>query len=523
MTAVKPRRKRTTKAQLRALRERRRRRGVALILVLAALTVLTVMLTEVQDESSAEFGSALSARDALNAEYAAKSAVNLSRLLIAAEPTIRRSLTLVFALVGGPRQVPVWAYADRILGAFNDTDGSASFASLAGVDPKQGKNLGLKGAGFDLEIVDEDSKINFNVAARGDAFSQTRLASQISGLINGPQYNPMFEGRDADETYTDRKAVCSAIIDWVDPDQDTALCDPSSTTAQQTGAEDSFYQLLKQPYQRKNAAFDSLQELHRVRGVSDDFWSTFIEPDPDKPDKRIVTIWGQGAVNVNTANPQTLLAVVCQASKNLARMCTDANEAQKFIMAMTMLRSFLPGLPVFKSAQEFVSVLQQTNQTAAGTPGAAPAPAAGGGLGGLGGIGGGGSPVAMILKALGIEPIPVVSAAETAKMVTTESKVFSIYATGYVRSGKRETSVRVHAVVDFRGAPSPQQLIMNQLNAAGLGGLMGAGGGGATNPSGITNGIPGQDPNLPPGASAGGIAAALKPGPGGNVVYYRVD
>ena len=152
----------------RAIATRRRRRGMALILVLAALTVLTVMLSEIQDESSAEFGSALSARDALVAEYAAKSAVNLSRLLIAAEPTIRRSLTLVFALVGGPRQVPVWAYADRILGAFNDLDGADSFASLAGVDPKLGKNLGFKGGGFRLEIVDEDSKINFNVAARGD-------------------------------------------------------------------------------------------------------------------------------------------------------------------------------------------------------------------------------------------------------------------------------------------------------------------------------------------------------------------
>jgi general secretion pathway protein K len=151
------------------VRARRQRRGVALILVLAALTVLTVMLTEVQDESSAEFGSALSARDALVAEYAAKSAVNLSRLLIAAEPTIRRSLTLVFALVGGPRQIPVWAYADRILGAFNDQDGAESFAALAGVDPKLGKNLGFKGGGFELTIVDEDSKINFNVAARGDA------------------------------------------------------------------------------------------------------------------------------------------------------------------------------------------------------------------------------------------------------------------------------------------------------------------------------------------------------------------
>ena len=486
---------------------------MALILVLAALTVLTVMLTEIQDESSAEFGSALSARDALVAEYAAKSAVNLSRLLIAAEPTIRRSLTLVFALVGGSRQVPVWAYADRILGAFNDVDGASSFASLAGVDPKLGKNLGFKGAGFRLDIVDEDSKINFNVAARGDAFSQTRLASQIIGLIGPPQYSPLFEGRDADDSYTDRRAVCSAIIDWVDPDQDQALCDPTNTTAQQAAAEDSFYQLLKVPYKRKNAAFDSLEELHRVRGVSDDFWATFIDPSPDVPDKRIVTVWGQGAVNVNTANPQTLLAIVCQASNNLAKMCVDANEAQKFIMAMTMLRSFMPGLPVFKNAKEFVSALQQTNQPATGAPGA---PAAGAAPGGLPGLGGGGSPIAMIMKAMQIEPIPIMSPAETEKMVTTESKVFSIYATGYVRSGKRETSVRIHAVVDFRGAPSPQQLIGDLLQRLQSGG---AGLPGQTTPTPATSASAQGANGTPPQ----GIPSVLKPGPGGNVVYYRVD
>ncbi|MEO7036536.1 MAG: type II secretion system protein GspK [Polyangiaceae bacterium] len=510
-----------TPARIGALRLRRRRRGMALILVLAALTILTVMLTEIQDESSAEFSSSLAARDEVVAEYAAKSAVNLSRLLIAAEPTIRRSLTLVFALVGGSRQVPVWEYADRILGAFNDTDGAENFTSLAGVDPKLGKNLGLKGAGFELRIVDEDSKINFNVAARGDAFSQTRLAAQIVGLINSPQYSPLFEQRDADDTYTDRRAVCQAIIDWVDPDQDQAVCDPTSTTASQAASEDSYYQLLKKPYKRKNAAFDSLEELHMVRGISDDFWSTFIDPDPDNPDKRIVTVWGQGAVNVNTANPQTLLALVCQASNNMARMCSDANEAQKFIMALTMVRSFLPGLPVFKNAHEFVSALQQTNaQTTAATGAAAPAPA--GGLGGLGGgLGGGGSPIATILKALGIEPIPLVSAAETEKAVTTESKVFSIYARGYVKSGKRESSVHIHAVVDFRGAPSPQDLISQALAKLGLG-AQGTGGGAAVAPV-PTTGSGGGASTLPPGATQSGILDALKPGPGGNVVYYRVD
>jgi general secretion pathway protein K len=477
------------------------------------------MLTEIQDESSAEFGSALSARDALVAEYAAKSAVNLARLLIAAEPTIRQSLTLVFALVGGPRQVPVWQYADRILGAFNDSDGADSFASLAGVDPKLGKNLGLPGAGFQLDIVDEDSKINVNVAARGDAFSQTRLASQLIGLIGSPQYSPMFEGRDEDGQFTDRRALCSAIIDWADPDQDQAVCDPSSTTAQQAGAEDSFYQLLKKPYQRKNAAFDSLEELHRVRGVSDDFWSTFVDPDPDKPDKRILTVWGQGMVNVNTANPQTLLALVCQASNNTARMCQDANEAQKFLMALTMLRSFMPGLPVFANGQEFVSALQQGSTGAAtattGQPAAPAAPAASGG-----------SPVAMIMKAMGIEPIPLISAAQTQKEVTTESKVFSIYATGYVHSGKRETSVHVHAVVDFRGAPTPAQIADQLLKMLNPNGANGANGANGLPPAanGVQNGLVPTNPDgTSPSGTPSGIQGALKPGSGGNIVYYRVD
>jgi general secretion pathway protein K len=120
------------------------------------------------------------------------------------------------------------------------------------------------------------------------------------------------------------------------------------------------------------------------------------------------------------------------------------------------------------------------------------------------------------MKALGIEPIPLVSAAETTKAVTTESKVFSIYATGYVRTGKRESSVRIHAVVDFRGAPTPQDLISQLLANAGQGPALG-GGATATTPAGQ------NAANLPPGATQGSILSALKPGPGGNVVYYRVD
>ena len=39
-----------------------------------------------------------------------------------------------------------------------------------------------------------------------------------------------------------------------------------------------------------------------VRGISDDFWATFVDPDPPNPKKRVMTVWGQGTVNVNSAN-----------------------------------------------------------------------------------------------------------------------------------------------------------------------------------------------------------------------------
>ncbi|HEX9618909.1 MAG TPA: type II secretion system protein GspK, partial [Polyangiaceae bacterium] len=224
-------------AELRRARRPKRpgrsRRGVALVMVLGALTLLTVMLTELQGESSAELGSALSERDGLKAEYAARSAVNLSRLLIAAEPTIRAAIAPLFLLQRqGPPQIPVWEFADQVLGAFNDAAGSERFTALSSVNLAEGRNLGLEGAGFEVTVVDEDSKINFNLPARGDAFSQARLAAQVMGLIGGLQYTPMFERRDADGSFSDRQAVCSAIIDWTDPDQDEYRCDTDSATAQ---------------------------------------------------------------------------------------------------------------------------------------------------------------------------------------------------------------------------------------------------------------------------------------------------
>jgi general secretion pathway protein K len=451
---------------------------VALILVLGALTILTVILTEAQNESAADLSGALAARDQLVGEYAAKSAVNLSRLIIAAEPTIRIAVGPFLMLMNPgqmPGQIPVWEHADKALGAFNDEIGQKAFSSLASVDTKSGKNLGIEGARFEVRIIDEDSKIDVNSPARGEAFSETKVANQLMGLMLGPQNDPLFSQRDADGQFSDRQQICAAIIDWADPNQDQATCDVASETAQAAAPEDSFYSLLNRPYERKNAAFDSLQELRRVRGMSEDFWATFIEPDPDRPDKRVVTVWGQGTVNVNTANPQVILTLICQPNAAPdAPVCTDPAESSKLLMALDMVRAVTAGAPIFGSPTAFINALK--------------------------GKGMFGSLMAMAQ----LQPIQLKSDESLKKSISVESKVFSIYATGYVGNERRESRTRIHAVVDFRGAPPPgvsqQQLETAKVAAEAL------------DPTGTAS----QQVEA-------AIDAVLKPSPGGNIIYYRVD
>ena len=88
-----------------------------------------------------------------------------------------------------------------------------------------------------------------------------------------------------------------------------------------------------------------------------------------------------------------------------------------------------------------------------------------------------------------------------------------------VKSGKRETRVRVHAVVDFRNAPPPgaatalnqaagamNQIAVNPAAAAALSGQTGAA-------------AAGSNPNDP----AAALAALLKPTPGGTIIHYKVE
>ena len=457
---------------------------MALMMVLLSIVVLTVFLTEVQQQASTSFAAAISARDRLKGEYAAKSAINLTRMLIATEPTVRAAAAPMLAIIAqsGAKvpQIPVWSFVDQILAPYNCNDRKSGFADFAGVDLATGENLGLgEDTCFDVIVVDEDGLINVNSAARGDVISKVTVASQLLALMQGPQYDPLFSNEDPDGQYTDRQTLCAAMIDWADFDEEGEACQPFEANNVNAGAEDNIYQSLGLGYFRKNAAYDSLEELRMVRGVSDDIWATFIDPDPQDPTKRVVTVWGQGKVNVNTANAQTLLALVCSDAWD-SPLCLDPIQQASFLQLVGLIKGFTMGLPLFGNENDFIQMFQ------------------GKGI------------VGPYMEQMGIQPVQFKG--NIKNYITTKSKLFSIYAEGVHSAPNRETRVSAHMVVDYRNATE-----LSQVNP--LGGL-----GGANNqPGNQQNQNQSNGNNNLQNAQPTDLMAMLNSNPAGQVVYYRLQ
>jgi general secretion pathway protein K len=500
--------------KLRRLRRRRRvdERGIALIMVMGSITLLTVFLTQLQEQTSASLAAALAERDALKAEYYARSAVNLSRLLLASEPEIRKTVAPIFMLLNGgkgqPPQIPVWEFTDLVLGPFNDATGSQSFLATIGGDPATAKNIGLQGGGrFEVTIVDEDAKINLNLPAKNEFSSSERLGVQLLGVLAPQTNNALFEQPDGDNQHSDRQAICAALVDWVDSDPSgneiQYPCQPNNPNNVSSGPEDNFYQTIGLKYLRKNAAFDSLDEARLVRGMSDDVWTTFVDPEPENPKKRVMTVWGQGEININAANAQTLLAIACGAAPD-AEMCNDPAQMMGFVSLVTMGKGMTMGMPLFGAPKDFVDMLQQAPNSQ---------------LGQL---------LQSMSSVVQIKPLKFKDPKGVQKSLRTSSQRFSVYADGIVPGYKRTTKVRIHAVIDTRdrgslGAMAPPiirgGMLEAQMGQQGPQTLQGDQAGARLAKEAKELQAAGNDPQK----AAELTLQMLNSNPAGNIIYWRVE
>ena len=421
----------------------KRQEGVALIIAIATIAILGIMLADMHETTGTAFAVSRAQRDALQAEYLAKSATNLTRLLISKEPEIRRFVDPLYQAATGRRapQLPVWNFADAILSPFCTPEDDRDSLTQLGID--FGDTTGFDGipGTCTVQVVSENGKINLNdpLVLDGER-ARNSVAVQLFSLTGGYQpespYDALFSNADDDGNITTRLDMVSALIDWWDRDIQRTDFDPGAATTRTggTGAEDdSIYQLGDDPYRNKNAPFDSLQELRLVRGFDDDFWSTFIEPIPNDPESRIATIYASGLVNVNEASPQVLLARVCSEAPNIT-LCVDPLESLKFTQLLTTVRMLIP-IPLFSAPADFVTFLKG---------GSAPKEL----YGMLVGFLGEGNPLLF-------QPIALTEQQESAltETLSASADIFTIVATGQVG----QSQVRLESVVNFhtRWVPPP--------------------------------------------------------------------
>ncbi len=270
-----------------------RQRGVALVAVMIALAIVLIITNQFSTSTNVDMIAAANYRDQMRSHFLARSAQNLSELVI----RLQQRLDNIKQLRG---QVQITDFADQVLLAFCGQGDEVK--SAVGFSPDAvkglGANIGTCGI-VNQSITTEDDKLNINCLAGNDNTAKT-FKSALDALVYFPAYDPVFEEADAEEYRRDRAQQVAAIADYIDTDS-MRLRDRGTN-------EDYGYESLKDPYKMKNNYLDTLGELKLVRGVDDRFWTLF---------GSAFTVYGSCKINLSSlTNTQLIAAVLFLAAKN---------------------------------------------------------------------------------------------------------------------------------------------------------------------------------------------------------------
>ncbi len=227
--------------------------GVALITVILIISILVAAALELNRSSLSDIYQAANTGDGLKLTYIAKSGFYGAVALLNDSKNEYETLR------------DDWAHAE-VLSA-------------------QSKSLFTNG-NFMVRIEDEKGKIPLNKLVTGSVVNAD-IKEVLLRLLGQPEF-------DLDE----RKAaeIVDAIIDWMDDNEEVTGM----------GAESSYYSSLPDPYTAKNAPLDCIEELLMVKGITNELFGGTKE----KPALgQFVTIYGTGAISINTAPKMVLRAL----------------------------------------------------------------------------------------------------------------------------------------------------------------------------------------------------------------------
>jgi len=249
----------------------RNNKGAALITVILIISILVAAALELNRASRADVYYAANIGDGIKLTYVAKSGFyGAAALLINSKgdyDTLRDS----------------WAKAE-ILSA-------------------QSKGYFPTG-NFIVKVEDEKGKIPLNKLVDGNVVNPD-IRDLLLRLLSLPEFD--LNKNKAGE-------IVDAIIDWIDENGDITG----------SGAEGAFYSTQAFPHTAKNAPLDCIKELLMIRGISSEIYAgTKVKPGL----AQYVTIYGTGAININTAPKMVLRALSDTISAELADKMDEYRKA----------------------------------------------------------------------------------------------------------------------------------------------------------------------------------------------------
>lgn len=240
------------------------------MVVLWIMVLLTALATEFVSAMKTEVHTTRNFKEDIESHNLARAGINLAMAEILQTALFHSYNNTVGFIVGKPAGTNPEPGTD-----------SPSTGNMGNFKLVQRNDIPLGSGTVSYSIQDENGKVNLNTATR----DQLVKVLTVSGLEIGEL----------------RDTIADSILDWIDKDEDTRL----------NGAESKYYLSLNPPYRAKNGDFYTVDELIKIRGVTEEILYGSKQAVIDNRPRylgldKFFTVQNVNTFNPNTASPQLL-------------------------------------------------------------------------------------------------------------------------------------------------------------------------------------------------------------------------
>lgn len=322
-------------------------RGVALLIALVTIALTSSVVIEFAYDARVNMVMATNERDRLKSYFLAKSAVNITTLLLSFQVALQKEsgdtdddMGKLISRAMRRSNFQIYQYVDLLMKPFYS---GKLETPVGGIDLEES---GVEGFGnftgeFSATVLPEAGRISLN------KFGNKKLNEndliELCAMFIDPRYDDLFSRKDEfGETMT-RQRVLENIVDFIDPDQDTITLNADCGIQTSGGDEGRIYSRNDRVRIKPRDAFIThVEDLHLVHGVSDEFMANFADK---------FTVYDVGKPDINVAQAPVFYSILCRnvsigSSKDIsgfnlcARDPTVSTQILWFAMALDGLRQF---------------------------------------------------------------------------------------------------------------------------------------------------------------------------------------